>query len=550
MNYSAELYPIYNSESTDKVWGMVNPAIPLRTLAYSTDNGKFKIGDGRKWRDLGYLVTDSVTGNLQTQIDSINGNVETLQSTTQTQGSQITNLQDKIALAVTTDTFTTYQTAVSGQFSGINTRLSSDESSITTLQDQIALTVTQSYVDEQFDARAKIPIILTNSALSFACGTGAEASSPIAFYDGSPIQINIAGPNTVTQTVNSFQTQSLTVAQFQAKYNSPAQFQTGAVSNPVYTCTDGTRTSTLSITAIVGQGDYLTYNGSQAYLNGVAVPTAGQLLAYTGGTITVSGTGIPFTEKLSYAMDAYGTAISTNMSYAQSSIKVLSDDIDLKVDKNGVIGEINLSPETAKIQAKYLDLTGLVTVTSLETAGQTVINGANLTTGKIQSKNGNVFFDLDEELIQMETGLQKVSMGTTDGFGIYSNSNGSWVKVGGLDASGSNIATKIMSPDYPGGYGVIGKGPSQNDGVGLFLFDNFTNFFSLYDSGGPYLDSHGQSMTWNGKEFYFITSGVQASFQSGQVQLSTTNAGSIKCSVIIDQSNITFIKNNAVVAQW
>lgn len=384
MNHSPELFPIYGWETEAPTWKKVNPIVPLRQLAYDVDDNKFKVGDGvHRWRDLGYLLFDSVGGDIQLQLDTINGNIETLQSTAQSQGSSIKNLQDLIALTVTTYDFSTYQTAVSGQFSSINTKLTNDETSITALQNEIALTVTKNYVDEQLDNRAKVPVILTNETLSFSCGTGDESATPIAFYDGSPIQINITGPNTVAMTVAGFQSQSLTVAQCEAKYNTPIQFETGAIVNPAYTDTDGTRTSTLSIQAAIGQGDYLTYNGKQAYLNGVRVVTTGQLLAYTGGTIKVSNTGLPFTEKLSYAMDAYGDVISTNMSYTQASISLLSDNIDLKVNRNGVIGDINLSPEALKIHAAKLELDGYATFTNLSTAGQTVINGANIMTDTV-----------------------------------------------------------------------------------------------------------------------------------------------------------------------
>lgn len=50
-----------------------------------------------------------------------------------------------------------------------------------------------------------------------------------------------------------------------------------------------------------------------------------------------------------------------------SQIKVLKDNIDLKVSKNGVVSAINLSPEKITIQAKKIDLNGYVTARNFGT---------------------------------------------------------------------------------------------------------------------------------------------------------------------------------------
>ncbi len=71
----------------------------------------------------------------------------------------------------------------------------------------------------------------------------------------------------------------------------------------------------------------------------------------------------------------------------ETSISQLSDSIDLKVSKDDVIAEINLSPEEIQISADKIDLTGYATFIDLETEGNTVINGANITTGIVKSAN-------------------------------------------------------------------------------------------------------------------------------------------------------------------
>lgn len=76
------------------------------------------------------------------------------------------------------------------------------------------------------------------------------------------------------------------------------------------------------------------------------------------------------------------------VNYSTSAqIKVETDQIkqtvSKKVDGSKVISAINQSAETIKIQAKRLDLTGYATFYALGVAGQTVINGANISTGNI-----------------------------------------------------------------------------------------------------------------------------------------------------------------------
>lgn len=85
------------------------------------------------------------------------------------------------------------------------------------------------------------------------------------------------------------------------------------------------------------------------------------------------------------------------VNYSTSAqIKIETDQIkqtvSKKVDGDKIISSINQSAETIKIQARRLDLTGYATFYDLGVAGQTVINGANITTGNINCDrlNGGV----------------------------------------------------------------------------------------------------------------------------------------------------------------
>lgn len=66
-----------------------------------------------------------------------------------------------------------------------------------------------------------------------------------------------------------------------------------------------------------------------------------------------------------------------------SRITQTENNISLKVSKNNIVSEINQTSESIKIRADKIDLNGFVTMSSLQTSGQTLINGDNITTGKI-----------------------------------------------------------------------------------------------------------------------------------------------------------------------
>lgn len=89
------------------------------------------------------------------------------------------------------------------------------------------------------------------------------------------------------------------------------------------------------------------------------------------------------------SISSLGTKVASN----ESNITQLSNEISLKVDADGIITAINLSKETAKINAKYIDLEGSVTFSSFDEATQTKINTASsnansaLTTANTASTN-------------------------------------------------------------------------------------------------------------------------------------------------------------------
>lgn len=66
-----------------------------------------------------------------------------------------------------------------------------------------------------------------------------------------------------------------------------------------------------------------------------------------------------------------------------TQVGILNGKIELKVTKGETIADINITPGTIRIRADKVNLDGYATFSSLTTAGQTVINGANIMTGTI-----------------------------------------------------------------------------------------------------------------------------------------------------------------------
>lgn len=72
--------------------------------------------------------------------------------------------------------------------------------------------------------------------------------------------------------------------------------------------------------------------------------------------------------------------------YAKAEFKIQKDMIEARVEKNNVVSTINQTAEKIKIKASLLELDGLLTISNAATSGATVINGDNITAGKIKSR--------------------------------------------------------------------------------------------------------------------------------------------------------------------
>lgn len=93
--------------------------------------------------------------------------------------------------------------------------------------------------------------------------------------------------------------------------------------------------------------------------------------------------------------DYNGATIASKINQAADSVTINAKHITLT--GSDIAGRLNDS--TATINAARIDLSGYVTVSDLSGSGTTTINGSNITTGKIQSANGDVYFDLANNVI-------------------------------------------------------------------------------------------------------------------------------------------------------
>ena len=147
---------------------------------------------------------------------------------------------------------------------------------------------------------------------------------------------------------------------------------------------------------------------------------------------------------------------------AKAEISTLNGQIVLKADKGTLISEINVCPESIKISSGRIDITGLVTISSLEN-GSTEIDGACIRTGRIESQDGDWWLDLEDGTFYLKNGT---FAGVIDwGAGEIRNTDGTTV----ISASSIDIRpdgsgpTYIKNPDIQSNLRYNGDTPKQGN---------------------------------------------------------------------------------------
>ncbi len=128
--------------------------------------------------------------------------------------------------------------------------------------------------------------------------------------------------------------------------------------------------------------------------------------------------------------------------YTKSEIDItnkgIKSTVSEKVGNDEVISKINQSAEKVQISATKLDLKGYATFSDLSTSGKTTINGDNITTGTIKSKNYAV-----DKNGNATAGTQiNLTNGIIDSKNFTLDSKGN-VNVSGLLTTGKGIYTNL-----------------------------------------------------------------------------------------------------------
>ncbi|WP_050698044.1 hypothetical protein [Anaeromassilibacillus senegalensis] len=122
-----------------------------------------------------------------------------------------------------------------------------------------------------------------------------------------------------------------------------------------------------------------------------------------------------------------------------TEISQTKQEIELKAYKDELISLINISPETIKIKANRIEISGVITAEDLEGEGTTTINGANIKTGRIESVDGDWWLDLESGVVYLSKGTFAGRIEWGDNSYIDVNSKGQTVLK-------SNKGVSVVAP--------------------------------------------------------------------------------------------------------
>ena len=227
------------------------------------------------------------------------------------------------------------------------------------------------------------------------------------------------------------------------------------------------------------------------------------------------------TAELKVELDELSSTYTDTAQNLQSQITQNASEISTKVSKNGVISAINQSAEAISISASKVNLNGYVTVNGLKTAGQTVINGANITTGTISaSRIRGGTFDGDKMTIK-NLNADSITAGTIDARNVTINGiNASNITSGQLSGNllGDISAAKLTSGTLS--TARLNKGDTADYLSGDNYLCKTRGTFRgsiLYDSnggGGLYKQGNGR-VTIDGGDYPIIFTGGSVIFSLG-----------------------------------
>ena len=162
-----------------------------------------------------------------------------------------------------------------------------------------------------------------------------------------------------------------------------------------------------------------------------------------------------------YAKESDFQSATTRLANAESRITQLNDSIELKVEKSGIISAINQTAEKVTISASKVNLSGYVSILNLKTAGKTVIDGSNITTGTVSADRIDAKSLFAKQLDA--TNLHVTGKSRIDGGLVTSGINAGNITVGTLSADRIDVTSLFSKKIEATDLHVTGK--STFDGV-------------------------------------------------------------------------------------
>lgn len=209
-----------------------------------------------------------------------------------------------------------------------------------------------------------------------------------------------------------------------------------------------------------------------------------------------------------YTKESDFQSATTRITNAESRIAQLNDSIELKVEKNGIISAINQTSEKVTIAASKVDLSGYVSISNLKTAGKTVIDGSNITTGTVSADRIDAKSLFAKQLDA--TNLHVTGKSTFDG--VLNGATGTFSGTLSVTRSfSSGDASVIIGADNtsraitlkPAGltteYGITYDGNAVMDVVTANYFNgNTSHALTLRNNGDP--KAAAMTFHWTGKD--------------------------------------------------
>ncbi len=218
--------------------------------------------------------------------------------------------------------------------------------------------------------------------------------------------------------------------------------------------------------------------------------------------------------------DVFATKVEMHSEISQTASEI-NLEVSKKVDENEVIAAINLTSETATIDASKINLNGYVTVSDLAGTGTTTINGSNIKTGTIDASLVSVV-NLNASNISSGTlSADKINGGTISASSINLGNNKFAVDTNGnLTATSGNIggwtiASNLLKCEVDNYEVTIMPGTNSNKDF-LIVHNTSDNTYPFYVRTNGYLSA--------------TNANIQGTISSSSINGSTISGGSISIS--------------------